>query len=154
MILNKNDMPRNYRENICLMEEVWKGLPQFHTDQKRISMIEVWNTFSFIRAIRYIKMQKMIIAISFHSLTQMIFTDTCMLWLEELEKLLLALKWTQRKKLECHKYTKECKDAKNYFDTRWVLKREFKKDLRKNVIQLVDLKANFKYLNNIVNFML
>ena len=97
MILNKNNMPRNYRENMCLMEEVWKGLPQFHTEQKRISMNEVWNTFSFIRAIRYIKMQKMIIAISFHSLTQMIFADTCMLWLEELEKLLLALKWTQRK---------------------------------------------------------
>ena len=112
MILNKNDMPRNYWENICLMEEVWKGLPQFHTEQKRISMNEVWNTFSFIRAIRYIKMQKMIIAISFHSLTQMIFTDTCMLWLEELEKLLLALKWTQRKNWNAANIQKSAKMPK------------------------------------------
>ena len=65
-----------------------------------------------------------------------------------------CIKMNAEKKLECHKYTKKCKDAKNYFDTKLVLKRELKKDLRKNMIQLVDLKANFKYLNNIVNFML
>ena len=34
----KNNMPRNYTENICLMEEVWEELLQFHTEQKRIDI--------------------------------------------------------------------------------------------------------------------